>query len=176
MIRPSALAVTAAAPSAVSAAHRRYLFVEQGIGAGVVNFLLNYAIAWAMFRGMAEVPVWGQQSVVGDLLGTGFVLPFVTTLLVTPLARQRVHSGALSALVRTTHPVLGRVPHGTVRRGVFFGVVCALVLAPFVLATFGMLGLGEMTLGRFLWFKASFAAVFGALVTPVIALYAIYER
>src|SRR5207249_9746637 len=37
--------------SSVSQAQRRYLLLEQGVGAAGFNFLLNAAIAWLMFRG-----------------------------------------------------------------------------------------------------------------------------
>ena len=68
----------------MSPGHLRFLLLEQGIGSAVVNFLLNGAIAWLVFRGVAQVPLWGQQSIAGDTIGTCFFLPFLTTLIVTP--------------------------------------------------------------------------------------------
>jgi len=64
----------------VSPAQRRYLLLEQGVGAAGFNFLLNAAIAWLMFRGADVVPLWGQQSIAGDTIGTSIILPFLTCL------------------------------------------------------------------------------------------------
>jgi hypothetical protein len=75
----------------MNAAHRRYVVLEQGVGAVSVNFLLNVAIAWAAFRGMSSIPIWGAQSIAGDTIATAFVLPFLTCLIVTPLAHRRAH-------------------------------------------------------------------------------------
>ena len=43
--------------------HRRYLALEHGIGSAVINFVLNGAIAWAMFRSLDVVPLWGPTSI-----------------------------------------------------------------------------------------------------------------
>lgn len=162
----------------MSAGHLRFLLLEQGIGAAVVNFLLNGAIAWLLFRGVAQVPLWGQQSIVGDTIGTCFFLPFLTTLIVTPLVRRRVTAGTLAALgwTRETHRGLGWLPSGTGRRALVLGVVCALVVAPLSVWVLGRLDVAELTFWSFVGFKAAFAAGLGLLVTPVISLWAMTVR
>jgi hypothetical protein len=57
------------------------LLIDHCLGAGIFNFLLNAAIAWVLFRQMETVPLWGQQSIVGDTIGTAFMLPLLTTLI-----------------------------------------------------------------------------------------------
>ena len=74
----------------MSPAQRRYLVVEQGVGAAVFNFVLNAVIAWLMFRRQDVVPLWGQQSIAGDTIGTSLLLPLITCLVVTRLARGHV--------------------------------------------------------------------------------------
>jgi hypothetical protein len=161
----------------MSPAHRRYLLLEQGVGAGVVNFVLNAGIAALMFRGATTVPLWGQQSIAGDTIGTTFLLPLITCLIVTPLAQRQMRAGALSALgwTRSSHPVLGWLPRRTFPRGLALGVICVVLAAPVSIWALGALQVTAMSFGRFVLCKAAFAAVLGAVVTPVIALWAIAE-
>jgi hypothetical protein len=158
----------------MSSHHLRFLLLEQGIGAAVVNFLLNGAIAWLLFRSVERVPLWGQQSIVGDTFGTCFFLPFFTVLIVTPLVRRRVTGGALAALdwTRETHPLLGWLPSGTGRRALVLGAVCAAVVGPPSVWLLGRLQVTDLTFWSFVAFKAAFAAGLGLLVTPVISLWA----
>jgi hypothetical protein len=159
----------------VSSNHRTFLLLEQGLGSIVVNLPLNAAIAWLAFRGIAEVPFWGSQSIAGDTVGTCFVLPLITTLVATPLCRGRVRAGTLAPLAWTDRmrATLGRLPSGTWRRAVAFGVLTTMAVAPLALASLRGAGMGALSFGSFVAFKAVFAAALGALVTPIIAGYAI---
>jgi hypothetical protein len=42
-------------------AQRRFVLLDNGVGAFVVNLLLNGAIAWLLFRKVTHVPMWGQR-------------------------------------------------------------------------------------------------------------------
>jgi hypothetical protein len=156
----------------LSSAHRHYLILEQGLGGAIVNFAINGAIAWAMFRSAASVPLWGAQSIAGDTFATAFLLPFITCLVVTPLVRRRVRSGRVPALEwrRAAHPVLGRLPTTAVRRALALGAVCALAVAPPALWALAALDVTPMSFGHFLAFKATSAAALGAVVTPLVGL------
>jgi len=159
----------------MSSAHRRYLLLERGVGAGVFNFALNAAIAWLMFRDQGRVPLWGQQSIAGDTIGTSIILPMMTCLIVTPLARRQVRAGTVAPLswTRASHPVLGWLPQGTVLRGLVLGIACTVLLAPFGLLALRALDVASLSLGGFVVFKAVFAALAAVLVTPAVALWAI---
>lgn len=159
----------------MSPAHRRYLFLEQGVGGAVVNLLINAGIAALLFRGHAIVPLWGQQSVAGDTVGTTFLLPLLTCLIVTPLARHQVRAGRIAAIDWTSesHPMLGWLPGGTVQRAVMLGVICTVIVAPLAVSALSALHVTAMSFWHFLTFKAIFGALLGAAVTPVIALLAI---
>src|ERR687888_395312 len=120
-IRPRGYAIWAP----MSAAHRRYLLLEQGVGAAAFNFVLNAVIAWLMFRGEEEVPLWGQQSIAGDTIGTSLLLPLLTCLIVTRIARGHMRAGRVAPLgwTRASHPALGWLPRGTLARGLVLGLV-----------------------------------------------------
>jgi hypothetical protein len=161
----------------MSPSHRRYLLLEQGIGAALFNFVLNGAIAWLMFRTLEEVPLWGRQSIAGDTIGTSLLLPLITCLVVTPLARRQVEAGRLAPLswTRVSHAALGWLPRATLGRAVVLGLVCMAVLAPPTLLVLGLLHVTHLGTWQFIAFKASFAAGEALLVTPVIARWAIAE-
>jgi len=156
----------------MSPAHKRFLLLDECVGSVVVNLLINGLIAYLMFRGADRVPLWGQQSIAGDTIGTTFFLPLITCLIVTPLARGQVRSGRLAPLAGT--PLgLGWMPERALWRGAVLGVICAAIVAPPALATLMRLGVTQQSFWHFVVFKAVFAAALGAVVTPLIALWAI---
>ena len=158
----------------MSPEHRRFLLLEQGVGSALFNFVLNGAIAWLLFRSVERVPLWGQQSIAGDTIGTCFFLPFFTALIVTPLVRRRVRAGAVAPLewTRETHPPLAWLPSGTAKRGLVLGVICLLALGPLSVWVLGRVGVDELGFWAFVAFKATFAAALALLVTPLISIWA----
>lgn len=155
----------------MTSAHRRYLVLEQGVGAGVFNTILNAGIAWALFRTLPSVPLWGSQSIAGDTFATCFVLPLLTCLIVTRLAHREVDRGRLPtpSWSRRTHATLGRLPTTTGRRALVFGAVSMLLFAPPTCAVLALLGTTDLGLTQFITFKAIFAGGLAAIVTPIIA-------
>ncbi len=153
----------------MSPEHRRYLVLEQGIGAGLFNVALNAGIAWAMFHGADTVPLWGQQSIAGDTIGTAFMLPFLTTVIASRVVRGHVRRGRVSAMAWSDVGFARRVPRGLSLRGALLGLVCLVAVA--VPATWALraLGVAQMSLGSFVAFKALFAGVLATAVTPFIA-------
>jgi hypothetical protein len=158
--------------SLVTAAHKRFLLVEHGLGSVVLNLVLNGLIAFLLFRGAAGVPLWGQQSIAGDTIGTTFFLPLFTCLIVTHLSRWRVRAGNLTPIEGA--PLgLRWLPERIVWRAVSLGAFTAGLVAPVTLAALTLLGVNELSLWGFVAFKALFAAALGAVLTPLIALWAI---
>jgi len=159
----------------MSSAHRRYLLLEHGLGAAATNFIINAVIAWLTFRGVARVPLWGYQSIAGDTIGTSLLLPLISCLIVTRLARGHVRSGRVAPLdwSAVSGSVARWLPGGTLRRGFSLGLTSIALPGALTVAGLALLGVTEMPHGSFIVFKAAFAAALAALVTPVIALSAI---
>ena len=109
---------------------RRFLFVDQCLGPTVFNFLLNGAIAWALFRGVALVPLWGQESIAGDTIATAFILPFLTSLIATRIVRRQIASGRVHPMTEPPQagPLAMLASWSVVRRGAGLGLA-AVVLA-----------------------------------------------
>jgi hypothetical protein len=160
----------------VSSDYRKYLVGQAVIGAGI-NFLLNGAIGWLLFRHLPRIPLYGEQSVAGDVVGTSFLLPVLVCLIATPLIRREVREARLSADDRL-RPGAGRsawVPRNLVLRAVVLGVLATLLVSPGTILTLLALGVDSLALRPFLMFKAGFAAALAALITPIGAAWALED-
>jgi hypothetical protein len=157
----------------VTAAQRRYLLVDNGIGPFIINLAINGAIAWLLFRNAAEVPFWGRSSIAGDTIATAFLLPAITCWIVTPIARGRVRAGRVAQLADAF--AWKRLPRHWCLRGIFIGILCLIAFAPLTLLGLKVLGVSAMAPWHFVYFKASFAAIEAILITPLIALWAIAD-
>jgi hypothetical protein len=154
---------------------RRYLLLEHGIGSAVFNFVLNGVLAWLLFRGVVEVPLWGQQSIAGDTIGTTLLLPLLTCLIVTPLVRRHLHARDLGVIGWSplADALLRWLPAGTFRRGLWLGTACMVAVAPLAIGALGALGIARMPFWGFVTFKATFAAGLALAVQPLIALWVV---
>jgi hypothetical protein len=148
----------------------RYLFVEQPIGAFVVNFALNALIAWGVFRGATRVPLWGDTSVAGDTIATSCILPFLSVLIATPLVRRDARLGKISP---PGLPDRGRLvqwlPRRLVPRALVLALMGLVVVGPLVVLGLWLADVTEVAMPRFIWVKAAYAAALGALLAPTIA-------
>ena len=164
--------MSAGIPNYLTSEQRRFLLLDNGVGPFVANLLINGTIAWLLFRHAAEVPLWGHSSIAGDTIATSFLLPAITCLIVTPIARGRVRSGRLAAAAGAAWRW---IPRNMCWRAVLIGLICLLALAPLTISILSAIGLGRLTPWEFVYFKATFAAIEGGLVTPFLALWAISE-
>ncbi len=159
----------------LSREHRRFLILEQGVGSILVNFPLNAAIAWLSVRSMQTVPLWGMTSIAGDTLGTAFLLPVITSLVVSRVVGYHVRGGRVAALMPPPDLARSWAERTSVRRGALLGLVAMVVVALPVIVVFALAGPAEMARTPFIWFKAGFAAALGAVVTPLIAWWALAD-
>ncbi len=160
--------------------HWRYLLWNAVIIAAIINFVLNGAITWLSVRNLDVVPRWAvpladRPSTIIDTVTIIFLLPLFTCLGLTTLARRDVRKGRLPALGWThrSHPFLKRLPSATLRRGLLLGALSVVILAPLMVLAIFALEVEELTVRQFVLYKAVFAVALGAIVTPVIALWAI---
>jgi hypothetical protein len=161
--------------AAISGAHLRYLLLEHVLGAAAVNFALNAGIAWVTFRRAARVPFWGHLSIAGDTAATSLVLPFMTCLTVTLFVRRDVRAGRVPALgwTRSARRAVGWLPRRTLLRALVLGLLFGALLAPPTIAAVGVAHVAPLPLCPFVAFKAAFAAIEAALVSPLVALWAL---
>ena len=166
----------------LSDGHRSFIFWHAIIGAAFVNFALSALIAWLSVRNEDSVPQWAaplvdKPSTIADTLGTFFILPLLTCLIFTAVARRELRHGRVQPLGWTWSPksVLRRLPRGTLRRGVALGALCTVALGPPAVALIVALDVGDLTVGEFVSYKAIFGVILGMVVTPIVALWALSE-
>ena len=161
--------------------HRRWLLLNTIVIAAVVNAVLNALIAWGSAASEDEIPLLAVPFVEGpslitDTVGTFFILPFLTTLVITTTVWHELREGRIARLSKRTVGLLARLPRTRVRRGAYFGAITALVLSPPAVLILALRDPGDVSVGDFVLFKAIFGVVLGAIVTPLIALAAMTDE
>jgi hypothetical protein len=161
---------------------RRFMFWHAIVGAAIVNLILNALIAWLSVRNEDSVPRWAvplldKPSTITDTVGTFFILPLLTCLIFTAVARRELRHGRVMPLGWSWSPksALRRLPRSTFRRGLALGALCTAALGPPAVALIVILGVDDLSVGEFVTFKAVFGVVLGMLVTPIVALWALSE-
>jgi len=153
--------------------HRRFLLVEQGAIPSVFNLVINGLIAWALFRSVPAVPLWGESSVGVDLLATAFLLPFLTCIIVSGLVARHVRSGKVPPLPIEQLPLSRWFERSSTARGMLLGAG-ALVFGAAPLVSVLSLGQAQpIPVSSFVAFKAVWAAMLALLVTPVVGWWAL---
>ena len=160
----------------LSPEQRRFLWIGQTLVPFAINVVLNGAIGWAMFRGAATIPLWGEASIGGDTLGTSFFLPAITCLIVTPLVRGQVKKGAAPAFTGALAGWLSPFQRSLGVRAVVLGLVSVVIAGSLGIALLYAFGVETLAFSRFLGWKALYAGVLAAFVTPAIALLALADR
>lgn len=156
--------------------YRKYLVGQGVIGAGI-NFVLNGAIGWMLYRHLAHIPLYGEQSVAGDIVVTSLLLPMLVCLIATPLIRNEVRKARLPA-ASWRRPGSSRAAHllgNLLLRAVVLGVLSALLVSPVTIWTLHTLGVDGLEFWTFVALKASFAAALAAVITPMVAAWALED-
>jgi hypothetical protein len=162
---------------ALTAAHRRFLIRDALLIAAVINGALSALIAWLVTVGEDEVPnaavpLIEGPSVVVDTVATFFVLPFLTTLAITTVIWKELREGHLTRVPHPPGSFAARLPDTRLRRAVWIGLLCLLVLGPLGAIVLLLLDYGGISIGEFVIYKAIVGIVLGAIVTPPIAIVA----
>ncbi len=153
--------------------HRHFLRIDQSLVPALFNVVINAVIAWAILRAHAEVPLWGEPSVGVDLLATGFLLPLLTCLIVSRLIAGQVRSGKLPPLASDQIGSRGWHHQSILKRGLFLGVVGVIFASAPVVAALEIDHAQPIELYTFVGFKAIWAGLFAAVLTPLIAWWAL---
>jgi hypothetical protein len=172
-----AAAEGATAGRELTPAHRRFLIRDALLIAAVVNGVLNALIAWLFTFSedeipLAKAPLVGGPSVLVDSVATCFVLPFLTTLVITTVIWGEMRKGHLTKLPRAPGSFADRLPKTRLRRATRIGLICLVIFGPLVAAGDLLFDYGDISVGEFVLYKAIFGIVLGAAVTPWIALFA----
>jgi len=167
----------------VPAAHRRWILINAVVISAVSNLLINSAIAWITSYGEHHIPLWsipllGGPNLITDTIGTLYLLPFTTCVVVSCAVRKSQGRGQLTNL--ETHQKgpgwLSNLPASIPRRASRLSGLVLLFSAPVAIAIlltgFG----GGISRYDFVVFKALLGLVLGLAVTTFIALAAMGDE
>lgn len=76
--------------------HRGNL-ITQTIISIVFNTIISGVFARAIFHGVEQIPPWGAQGIVVDLVPTVFMITLMLTVILTLITRGRLRKGKLPA-------------------------------------------------------------------------------
>ena len=171
-------AATADAGAAkLTPAHRRFLWRDAVLIAAIANGVLNALFAWLFTLGEDEVPkatapLVGGTSVLVDTVATCFVLPFLTTLVITTVIWGEMRKGHLTRIPRAQSTLLDQLKHPRLRRATIVGLMCLFIFGPISAIGVLLFDYGDISVGAFVLYKMIFGIVLGAIVTPLIAMLA----
>ena len=136
---------------------------------------MNGGIAWLSARGITNVPLRPghalmRPNLLTDTIGTFILLPYITSLLCTTAIWQQRRRG----LLPSTATASWSRPSTRSRRGLLLALLCLPLLAVLI----GVLALAApdgLDRAQFALYKAGLGVALGALVTPVIAIWALTD-
>jgi hypothetical protein len=151
---------------------RLYVIGQNGVGAALVNALLNGFLGWLVVRELQSFPMWHVPGVAGDLVGTAFGVSFGTGVGAAFAVRKDFEKKkiGLPQLSPGLANLIARFPHGTWKRSIWLGCVSVPIFGVPVLLLLMASGTAALSPGDFILIKATLAAVQAALVTPLIVL------
>lgn len=158
----------------LSEKHKRFLLISQGLFALVTNFAINAVISWYTMKKYADLTIWGEAGVGVDILATGFLLPFLSCLIISPILRNRIKRGQLQPL--KAEQVGGNMHNRSILvRGVILGLIGLLLASVPLILVFKYFWTLPIPLWSFIWIKGSWAGVLGGIVAPFIAYWVLAD-
>jgi hypothetical protein len=159
------------------APNRRWVIVNALVATAVINVVVNLVIDLLTVAGHGRIPLWEpplvRPSTALTLIGTLFLLPFLTTLLASRAVHHDLEGGSIERL--TLSGRLGDLPASRPRRGAALGLTSLVVLGPPLLIAMTALDFPDLGHGRFVAYQVGLAVLLGAVVTPLIAIRAMAD-
>jgi len=164
-------------PDAQHSTPRPISLWRQAVEASVLNFLINAAISWLVFHNTNMLTVWGVGGIGVDLLATGFLLPFLTCLIVSNIIAGQVRSGKIAPDTRGSVANPGANPSWHQRtiliRSLWLGAAGVLLAASPVVLTLTLFEPTTIRLWSFILFKGIWAGALAGAITPFITRWAV---
>jgi len=160
----------------LDASQRRWIWLNALLITALLNLAINAGLAWASAAERDAVPLWsaplvGGPSTITDTVGTLFLLPLITCVLVTTVVRRDLAAARVSRRV----DLLYLLPGNRFFRGVVLGAAYVAALAPAAVVLLVATDFGGVDPSAFVVYKACLGVALGAIVTPFIALAAMND-
>lgn len=155
---------------------KHYITKHFVVGSAIANAAINGGIAYLLFGGQAEVPLWGNPSLGVDTLVTIVMLTLITALMVNWSVGVAIKQGVVPPIEQAQGlwKTWGqRLPNTSWPRAILLSVVALILVAPLVLGAFYALELHSFSTQVAIVFKTVFATVLGLFVTPIVGVLAL---
>jgi hypothetical protein len=159
----------------LSKSHKLYLLIEQLAVPAILNLLINGFIGWLTFRHSEAINIWTSASIGNDLLLTGALLPFIMSMINARLVAGKVHKGKIAPFPKDDINSDGWHNRSILLRSLLlsaFGLLFFTVPTIFIVM---QIWAEPISLWDFVIFKGIWAAILAAIVSPVIAIWAITD-
>jgi hypothetical protein len=138
----------------------KYLAVETA-GSAVVNGILNFAAAFAIFHSRSQVPATGPASLLRDSIGETFLVTALSVLVPSLIARWRRRVGTLPISANRRPKPAGNLYLRAIVAGLIFTCVCLpcnALLLPWMFPS-------GVSFRNALLFKTLYGTVLGSIAT-----------
>ena len=140
----------------------KYLAVET-VGSAVVNGILNFAAAFAIFHSRSLVPAAGPAGLSRDLIGETFLVAALSVLVPSLIARRRRRAGTLPILTNRRPKPTGNL----YLRAMIAGLIFTSVLAPCNALLLPRIFPAGVSFHNVLLFKTLYGTILGAITTLI---------
>ena len=151
-------------------------FVSQQLTPGLINGVINGAIAWSMHRQTPVIGLWEEGGYATDLIATGFLLPAITWFIVKPLLARQVGQGkALHLGDLPTPKLLPYMPTGTGSGALAIGLMGMLLVGGACVLLLQLLGSPDILGADYALFKGLFALLLTIVLQPTMVFAAVND-
>jgi hypothetical protein len=151
---------------------RRWLLVHQSLIPGLINLVINAAIAWGLMHQHAQLSLWGEAAVGPDILITGFLLPFIICLINSRVIPTGVRNGKIPRLDASGLADSGWPRRSPMARSLWLGGLGVVLAAVPMVALLQLGAVSSIPLWTFVGLKGICAGLLAAVVSPVAAYWA----
>ena len=142
---------------------------------GLTNAFFNGLICWLLIKNNGTITWWGQHNFGYDIIATGFILPFIVTLIVIPIQRRKMAKSKTPEFhfdrSISAHAFLCRFPKSLAGKAFYFGLIGMAVIGGLSLLLLALIGVQDFTSLEYSIFKGLWAGLLSAvLVAPMILL------
>ena len=160
----------------VTAAHWRFILINQTLVSIFMNFLMNGVMAWLVFKGRDNIVLWGENNAYMDLVATTFFFTFFTCFLVSKASYRAIDSGKLARVESDfIASLLKAYPPKPLIGSLIMALMLALLVPPILVMSFYIFSNLVISHDAFILLKAFYGAGLALIATPLVCLIALAE-
>ena len=149
---------------ALSKRHKKFLFIENGLGPIISNIFINGAVIHQVFKNQAFIN-WETAQI--DLISTAFLLPFITVILAALFIPKQIKSGKLPTLTSRKFNYPSWLPSNLFVMGLIIGII-VMALTWLVCICLPFNETSQFEHMNYVYFKAGWAGFIILFVAPTI--------